>query len=610
MTKRVSVRTRRIGVVLLSLLLAVGTIPLFGVSADTAVDRLQGWGVFTDTADTLAWTTDETHGGVLEMTKGPTATVGTGWNFANLTVDVEPSTTYHLSIDLKGSGTHPFYILRAVYFTENWNVVNDDIRPGNREGDLPMSWMTVDGDFTTTETTGKVQLRVVFQGAAGDTMRLDNVSICPLKKTPVLSDAWKYADWGDPDEPYQNLTLTEAGCTEDNVGAVHIYRDYFQASDKKNVAICQSMRNLSAGTFVLELSVKGNTGTSGDPLMLRLLDKDGDRDVCEWVDVGSADYRVPVAAYAEWNRLSIRFTATDAYWHRLWIGAGGYAGVDCYVDNIVVYKESDSSKTNLLTGGDFYVSEPDTTQELIVNGGFEVAQHTVTLDGVAYKTVYDGDTLDLSAAAPVKDGAWFKGYYTDAECTKPFVNGSAITADTALYSGWITVEQQPQVEAVQVRLVGVEGLRFVSQISQTAVEELEALDSAAEIGTIVAPNPDVRVTGAFDLSVVDGKYIKKVPAVNRLQAGQDYDEDGTVKFTAVVIQIPEKNYASDIAARTYVTYTDASGIQRSYYSSESASEYYATNLAATAQATLNQHGDTLTETEKTRLEAIVAAAAA
>ena len=122
--------------------------------------------------------------------------------------------------------------------------------------------------------------------------------------------------------------------------------------------------------------------------------------------------------------------------------------------------------------------------------------------------------------------------------------------------------------------------------------------------------PKAKVTGAFDLSGVDGKYIKKVPAVNRLQAGQDYDEDGTVKFTAVVIQIPEKNYASDIAARTYVTYTDASDIQRSYYSSESTSEYYATNLAATAQATLDQHGDTLTETEKTRLEAIVAVATA
>ena len=609
MTKRVSVRTRRIGVVLLSLLLAVGTIPLFGVSADTAVDRLQGWGVFTDTADTLAWTTDETHGGVLEMTKGPTATVGTGWNFANLTVDVEPSTTYHLSIDLKGSGTHPFYILRAVYFTENWNVVNDDIRPGNREGDLPMSWMTVDGDFTTTETTGKVQLRVVFQGAAGDTMRLDNVSICPVKKTASLSDKWKDGDYSDPDETYQDLTLVEEGCTEDNVGAVHFYRDYQNAYQGKSVAISQMMKSLSADTFVLEMWVKGNPCVDGDPLTLQLLDNGGDGDACVW-DNGTTTYEfLRGTIYNDWTQVSFRFTATGGWWHRLWIGAGGYNGVDCYIDNIRLYNVNNLN-TNLLTGGDFYVSEPDTTQELIVNGGFEVAQHTVTLDGVAYKTVYDGDTLDLSAAAPVKDGAWFKGYYTDAECTKPFVNGSAITADTALYSGWITVEQQPRVEAVQVRLVGVEGLRFVSQISQTAVEELEALDSAAEIGTIVAPNPDVRVTGAFDLSVVDGKYIKKVPAVNRLQAGQDYDEDGTVKFTAVVIQIPEKNYASDIAARTYVTYTDASGIQRSYYSSESASEYYATNLAATAQATLNQHGDTLTETEKTRLEAIVAAAAA
>ena len=609
MTKRVFVRVRHIGAILLSLLLAVGMIPLFGVSADTAVDRLQGWGVSTDTQDTLAWTVDETHGGVLKMTKGSTAVATTGWNFAHLTVNVQPSTTYQLSVDLKGSGTHPFYILRAVYFTENWNVINDSVIPvGDTEGNLSVDWKTIRATFTTTDTTGKVQLRMVFQGAAGDTMLLDNASLCPIKKTPTLSDEWKYADWGDPDEQYQDLTLIETGCTDANAGAVHFYRDYFQAPDRKNVAISQMLKGLSAGTFVLEMSIKGSTGTGGDPLILQLLEKDNASDVCVWADSNDTVYRVPVATYDDWTRLSFRFTATGGYWHRLWIGAGGYAGVDCYVDNIVVYKESDPSKTNLITGGDFYVSEPDTTQELIVNGGFEVAQHTVTLDGVAYKTVYDGDTLDLSAETPVKDGAWFKGYYTDADRTKPFTNGSAITADTTLYSGWITVEQQPQVEAVQVRLVGEEGLRFVSWISQTAVEELEKLDSAAEIGTIVAPK--AKVTGAFDLFGVDGKYIKKVPAVNRLQAGQDYDEDGTVKFTAVVIQIPEKNYASDIAARTYVTYTDASDIQRSYYSSESTSEYYATNLAATAQATLDQHGDTLTETERTRLEAIVAVAAA
>ncbi len=603
MTKRVSLRAGRVGVALLSLLLVVGAMPLFGVSADTTADRLQGWGVFTDTADTLAWTTDETHGGVLEMTKGPTATVGTGWHFANLTVDVEPSTTYHLSMDLKGSGTHPFYILRAVYFTENWNVVNDDIRPGNREGDLPMSWMTVDGDFTTTETTGKVQLRVVFQGAAGDTMRLDNVSICPVKKTASLSGKWKDGDYSDPDETYQDLTLVEEGCTEDNVGAVHFYRDYQNAYQGKSVAISQMMKSLSADTFVLEMWVKGNPCVDGDPLTLQLLDDGGDGDACVWDNGTTTNKFLRGTIYNDWTQVSFRFTTTGGWWHRLWIGAGGYNGVDCYVDNIVVYRESDSSKTNLLTGGDFYVSEPDTAGELIVNGGFEVAQHTVTLDGVTYKTVDDGDTLDLSAEMPVKDGAWFKGYYTDAECTEPFRNGSAITANTALYTGWIEVGQQPQVQAVQVRLVGKEGLRFISRIDETAVAQLEALDGAAEIGTVVALKENV--SGALELaSCGDGTNARLVPAVNR------YTADGAVKFTAVAVGIPEAHYATDIAARTYATYTDASGIRRTYYSHEDASTYYATSLAAAARATLEQHGDTLTETETARLNAIVATAAA
>ena len=170
MTKRVSLRARRVGAALLSLLQVIGAIPLFYVSADAAAERLQGWEVSTDTQDTLAWTTDDTHGGVLEMTKGPTAAIGAGWNFASLTVPVEPGTTYHLRMDLKGSGVHPFYILRAVYFTENWGVVDDNVKPGNREGDLPTSWTTIDGEFTTTETTGKVQLRNDLCTATADTL--------------------------------------------------------------------------------------------------------------------------------------------------------------------------------------------------------------------------------------------------------------------------------------------------------------------------------------------------------------------------------------------------------------------------------------------------------
>ena len=221
------------------------------------------------------------------------------------------------------------------------------------------------------------------------------------------------------------------------------------------------------------------------------------------------------------------------------------------------------------------------------------------------KTVSPGDRLDLSAETPTKDGAWFKGYYTDAACTEPFINGSVITEDTTLYADWISVKQEPQVQAVQVRLVGDEGLRFISQIDETAVAQLEALDSAAEIGTVVAPK--AQVTGAFDLSSVDNTLIKKAPADNRLQAGRDYTEDGTVKFTAVVIQIPQKNFASDVAARTYVTYTDASGIKREYYSSEGETAYYAVSLKKAAEVTLGQYGDTLTETEKARLDAIMAA---
>lgn len=356
-----------------------------------------GWQLNDDYGNdmTLEPATDGTHGGVLKATVvGDTSsakwvTVGTK------DIAVEGGMRYRFSIDLKGTGTVRRYKLTGFSFDQTGTAkeIAYEMLTGAVETQLPEDWQSLSAAFTVPADAERVQIRLVFFGVQGDTMLLDNASLCPVKKTPTLSDEWKYADWGDPDEQYQDLTLIETGCTDANVGAVHFYRDYFQAPDRKNVAISQMLKGLSAGTFVLEMSIKGSTGTGGDPLILQLLDKENASDVCVWTDSNDTEYRVPAATYNDWTKLSFRFTATGGYWHRLWIGASGYAGVDCYVDNIVVYKESDPSKANLITGGDFFTwGEVDTARNLIQNGSFE-GLRVLTASGWSFS----GD-VDYSAA--------------------------------------------------------------------------------------------------------------------------------------------------------------------------------------------------------------------
>lgn len=61
-----------------------------------------------------------------------------------------------------------------------------------------------------------------------------------------------------------------------------------------------------------------------------------------------------------------------------------------------------------------------------------------TNGGTAVDTVKcePGEAVELPAA-PKKQGAAFKGWYTDAELTAPF-NGIAPETDTTLYAGWIS----------------------------------------------------------------------------------------------------------------------------------------------------------------------------
>ena len=148
----------------------------------------------------------------------------------------------------------------------------------------------------------------------------------------------------------------------------------------------------------------------------------------------------------------------------------------------------------------------------------------------------------------------------------------------------VTSEEENETENVEVQN---DEFTNVEEIENSEVTEEAAVQTFSLMSAQVAPSVSYRT---------------HVQSYGWL----DYVADGTLKYTAVVISIPEKHFGSDIAARAYVTYTDASGIRREYYSNEGETEYYATNLKAAAQLTLTQYESSLSDAEKARLNAIMA----
>lgn len=380
------------------------------------------------TGDTLVLSSDSSHGGVLEMTKGASASAGAGWvTLSSPNISVEQGTKYRFSADLKGIGSNPYYIITAYWFFDN-GTAPVQVKPAGGEGNLSDGWNTVAADLEAPQNAKEIQLRIVFQGAAGDKMLFDNASLCPLGMSASL-DGWQEAGYSSPDPESCYVRLEDNGNAD--AGSVHIYQDYEKNTARARAGISYMLKGLENGkTYVMELWLKGATQTAGDPLAAELYWGLGN-----WAKSGNGGLLFDNVNYSEWTKMSYEFTVTNAQWAPLCISPGGYAGVDCYIDNISVYDKSDTAQTNLISNGGFYsYSQPDISRQLIQNGDFE-NMRVLSAPGWSFsgKTDYD----KASSVISLGDNSAAVSYRYNVEGGQIFrtaVNGSGgrlkITFDT------------------------------------------------------------------------------------------------------------------------------------------------------------------------------------
>jgi SH3-like domain-containing protein len=139
---------------------------------------------------------------------------------------------------------------------------------------------------------------------------------------------------------------------------------------------------------------------------------------------------------------------------------------------------------------------------------------------------------------------------------------------TAANQDW-AVEEEPleiavsTVNGAQIRTSGSQGLRFISSIDKSDVD----FSRVVEYGTLLIPSADIT-----DISQLQIGATLNGHAVAKVAAKTIYNEtDTSVTFTAVIIDIADKNLKREYTARAYAIFDDgtiayaSTGASRSVY---------------------------------------------
>ena len=170
---------------------------------------------------------------------------------------------------------------------------------------------------------------------------------------------------------------------------------------------------------------------------------------------------------------------------------------------------------------------------------------------------------------------------------------------TATLNVPITVLAAPPilVQGAQIRLSGVQGLRFISRMSLENIELLEASGATEiEYGTLLIPSADVQNFRDIQIgATLNGHAVAKVPAVFIY----DITETENI-YTAVITNVLEKNYSRAYTARPYLSYKDKDGVSRAVYGDSCVSR----SIYQVAKAALND-ADRYSDSELATLQGIV-----
>ena len=331
---------------------------------------------------------------------------------------------YQLSFSLKAS-SQAYYIVSGYGFDSAGNAEALKYEK-TAEGSVGTEWTDVTANFTVNGSYTSVEFRIILRGAAGTQITVDKLETKAFEEKPLYAyepslDGWTDTQYKNRGETYSYVELSTDGYS--NPGSVHFYRDYSQNLGGDASSIGYMLKSVAANkTYVFEFYLKGNANNAGDPLTVNLNDSSA-----AWAASGTSELKLTNVNAAGWTKYSYEFTTTTAQWLPLRIGVGGYAGADCYLDNIKIY-EKDGDGTNLLPNSDFCKTEKVLINENLIKNdevkltdipGIDMGM--LRKDGASAAAVpggsYDGSTA-LKVTADGLEG-YFQTYGNESETDFP-----------------------------------------------------------------------------------------------------------------------------------------------------------------------------------------------
>ncbi len=238
-------------------------------------------------------------------------------------------------------------------------------------------------------------------------------------------------------------------------------------------------------------------------------------------------------------------------------------------------------------------------------------------------TVELNQIIDLNKYQLEADGYLFAGWFynpkaaseQDASYAAPLT--ITITGDLLVYAGWIPLgtmakdsndpfgpagEMVPEFgfAGVEVKVAGEStGIRYLGRISTALINKLEKLNkknnplqpkknTAKDIGFGMVTQMSAYINSHNPMILKsDAKYLDKGGAVTVPAVRTYATYNGYILFNAFVCGFTAGHYDTNFAARPYITYADANGIEHTYYftytGENSAGGGYYTNLYAEAK---------------------------
>lgn len=383
MKKAFSLKKKLLKVLAVALAAAcfAGAVPANAAGETRAYSTIGSYGSFEEymwylcdnvKGDKVTFTTVDGVAGIPVVTKGANEAAADWASLATRNMMFAAGGKYQVSFAIKSTDASGWFKLSGKKFSEDLATHGDIVYSSvsvdgaaAAEAYVGNEWKNVVAEFTVDGTKPVNQFRIYLRGNAGTQLTIKDFDVREIDDRVIISDKpyldakWQYVyDW-TTDIGYMNhnldnckIELVQDGC--DDTGAVHFYKNGEPGKELRIHRVIPNALMSTGKTYVFEANIKGTTTEAPNGMYVEFL-----WNSAVWASNNSGV--ITLESKENWEKISYEFSKPNNGDVPICIKTGGYTTADYYIDNIVIYDKEDTAKTNIIPGGDFYVTEPATT---------------------------------------------------------------------------------------------------------------------------------------------------------------------------------------------------------------------------------------------------------